>query len=96
MTKEQVGFCLVTAAIALQPGDHIIVEPHRNRAFGWPVEAADFRAAPVGDLGHVGEINRSVCLGGDAGDVPLARGCELPHKTSFPERTRLVPRSGER
>ena len=92
MAKEQVGFCLVTAAVAFQPSDHIIVEPHRNRAFGWPVEAADFRAAPISDFWNVVKINGSVGLGGEVGDVPLAPGCELLHRTSFREQMRFVPR----
>lgn len=83
MAQKQVGLCLIAAPIALQPIDDVFVQPDGYRAFNRPVEEANFRIGPVQDLRHVGEINRSVGLGGDGGYVPLERGCELLHGTEF-------------
>lgn len=95
MAKEQVCLGLVASSIAFQPIDHVVVEPDGDWALGRTVEAADLRTGPVDNLGHIGEINRSVDLCGDGGDVPLVRGCELPHTTSFPGQMRLLRRSRE-
>jgi len=93
--EQQVGFGLVAAAITFQPFNHIVVEPDGDWALGWPIEAANLRAGPIDHFRHVGEVNRSVGLGGDGGDFLLARGFELLHRTSVPGQMRLVRKSGE-
>ena len=92
VAQQQIGLGLVAAPIAFQPLNHIVVQPHRHRTLDGPVEAADFSACPIDNLGRIAEINRSVRLGGDGGDLPSLRGCELLHRTSFPGRMRHAPR----
>jgi len=92
MAQQEIGLGLVAAAIAFQPLDHIVVQPHGHRTLDGTIEAANLRARPIDDLGHFAEINRSVGFGGDDGYLPPLRGCELLHRTSFPGRMRLAPR----
>src|ERR1700722_15004234 len=84
VAKKQVSLRLVTSTITFQPVDDILVEPNGYGGLCGTVETANLRTAPISILGHLGEINRSVGLGGDGGDVPFARGCEHLHTTSFP------------
>ena len=92
VAQQQIGLGLVASPVAFQPLNHIIVQAHGHGTLDGPVEATYFRACPIDHLGHIAEINRRVGLGGDGGDLPPLRGCELLHRTSFPGRMRLAPR----
>ncbi len=92
MAEQQVGAGLVAAAIAFQPCDYIVIQPDGDWTLCRTIETAHLRAAPINDFGHLGKINRSVCLGGEVGDLPLVRGCELLHNSSFPGRMRFARR----
>ena len=92
MPKQQVCLCLIAAAVAFEPVDHVVIQPDGYGPLRRPIKPANLSAAPVENLGHVGEVNHRVGLGGDGGDVPLLRGCELLHRTSFHERMRFERR----
>ncbi len=92
MAEQQVGSGLITSPIAFQPSDYIVIQPDGDWTLCRTIEPANLRAAPIDNFGHLGKINRSVGLGGDGGDLPLLRGCELLHNSSFPGRMRFAQR----
>src|SRR5207247_6725641 len=82
MPQQQIGPCLISLAVRLQPFDNIRIQTHGYRLLRRTVKLADLGSAPIDDCGDIGKINVLVFLSGAGGDVSLLFSCELPHSFS--------------
>jgi len=92
MPQQQIGLCLISLAVRLQPFENIRVQTHGYGLLRRPVKLADLGSAPIDDCGDIGEINFLVFLCGDGGDASLLFSCELPHSFSSRATQRRGPK----
>ena len=92
MSQKPIGFGLIAAAVGFEPGDNIGIQTHGHGLLRWPIELADFGAAPIKDWRRIRKINVFVFFFGDDSDVSLLLLCELPHRLSFRGTRQREPR----
>jgi hypothetical protein len=71
VSQKQIGFGLIAAAVGFEPCDDVGIQPHRHGLLRWPIELADFGAAPIKDWRRIRKINVFASFCGDDSDVSL-------------------------
>ena len=71
MSQKPIGFGLITATVGFKPCDNVGIQTHRHRLLRWPIELADFGAAPIKDSRRIRKINVFVSFCGDESHVSL-------------------------
>ena len=74
MPQQQIGPCLISLAVRLQPFENIRIQTHGYRLLRRTVKLADLGSAPIDDCGDIGEINVPVFF---AAMAAMSRFCSL-------------------
>jgi hypothetical protein len=92
MSQKPIGFGLISATVGFEPCDDVGIQAHRHGLLRWPIELADFGAAPINDRRRIRKINVLVSFCDDDSEVSLLLLCELPHRLSFRGTRQREPR----
>src|SRR6266852_5899117 len=91
-TQELVDPGLVSASLALQPGQHIGIPANRHRLSDEAVKLPHYRPSPVPHFRRIRQIDLVVRHPRQRGKLLRHFPRDLPHKSSFPAASPFAPR----